>query len=139
MASTRRRSPSPVGTAREPSWLNFREAAQVRKRANRARRQIMGALSMAHAAVWASQGALPALLSCALLGTRGHVGLDEMCLMGACHQLGAGLAAIRASCGGFACGETAKASVERVRRGRDEVMNRGRRCCSRRRRSGRWA
>lgn len=88
-----RRSPSPIGAAREPSWLNFRQAAQLRKRANRARLQVMGALTLAHAAVWAPQGALPALLLCLLLGSRGHVGLDEVCLMGACHQAGLGIAA----------------------------------------------
>lgn len=44
--------------------------------------------------MWAPQGAVAALLSCMLLGTRGSVGLDELCALGACHHVGVGIASL---------------------------------------------
>ena len=89
-----RRSPSPVGVSREPSWLNFREASALRKQARRAWRRVTWACGLGHAAVWASQGAVPALLCCQLLGSRGDVTFEDLCVLGAAHHFGSAVCAL---------------------------------------------
>ena len=93
-----RRSPSPVGVSREPSWLNFREAAALRKQAKRAWHRVLWACGLGHAAVWSVQGALPALLCCQLLGSRGRESFVDACVLGGCHHLGAALCAAIVQC-----------------------------------------
>ena len=80
---------------REPSWLNFREAASYGLQRQRRRRRTLVALGLASLACAAPSGALPALLPALTLGSRGAVRFDELCLLGVAYHVGSAVAAAK--------------------------------------------